>query len=151
MSLPSQPLLKRLLPWLILAGLILAVAVAPLPAHAAAPAHRTIRIEAGNFNYSPGEVRVNQGDTVTIELIATDVVHGIHIDTYGLEVAADPGQTARLTFIASRPGTFRLRCSVTCGALHPFMIGKLYVSRNGLFLRALAAALLIVIKFLRLF
>ena len=77
--------------------------------------------------YSPSILHVNRGDRVTIELVSQDVVHGLSVDGYDLEISADPGQTALLAFTADRPGTFRLRCSVTCGSMHPFMIGKLQV------------------------
>lgn len=99
---------------------------------AAPPGERTIRIEASQFQFDPGTIEVQRGERVTIELVATDVVHGLYLDGYGLEMTADPGQTARLTFVADRPGTFRFRCSVSCGAMHPFMIGKLRVGHNFL-------------------
>jgi heme/copper-type cytochrome/quinol oxidase subunit 2 len=51
-------------------------------------------------------VDVNRGDEVTIELVATDVVHGLYLDGYELEMRAEPGQTVRLTFVADRAGTF---------------------------------------------
>jgi heme/copper-type cytochrome/quinol oxidase subunit 2 len=85
---------------------------------------------------------VNPGDRVTIELQSTDVVHGLYVDGYQVAQTVDPGQTARLTFVADRAGTFRLRCSVTCGPLHPFMIGKLVVGSNALLWRAAGLALL---------
>jgi heme/copper-type cytochrome/quinol oxidase subunit 2 len=44
--------------------------------------------------------------------------------------------------VADQPGSFRFRCSVTCGALHPFMIGKLNVGPNWLLWKAAGAALL---------
>jgi len=110
--------------------------VVPLPISKTAPAERYFRIEASQFAYSPGTLRVNPGDRVTIDLVATDVVHGIYIDSYNIKAGADPGQTTRLTFTADRPGLFRFRCLVPCGQLHPFMIGKLQVGSNGLFLRA---------------
>jgi heme/copper-type cytochrome/quinol oxidase subunit 2 len=75
---------------------------------------------------------------------ATDVVHGLYIDGYNLDVTADPGQPARLTFIADRAGSFRFRCSVTCGSLHPFMTGKLNVGPDWLFWKAIAASLMTV-------
>jgi plastocyanin len=119
--------------------LILAV---PLPAGFATSSERTFHIQASRFQYSPAVLRVNPGDRVTIELEAADVVHGLSIDGYNLEMTADPGQTARLTFLADRPGVFRFRCSVACGNMHPFMIGKLYVGQNGLLLRATALGIL---------
>ncbi len=124
-------------------GLALAVLAltAPLPIPAAQPVERYFHVEASQFAYSPGVLRVNPGDQVTIDLVATDVVHGIYIDNYKLQASADPGQTVRLTFTASQPGLFRFRCLVPCGQLHPFMLGKLQVGPNLLFLRAVLTSL----------
>ncbi len=113
----------------VMAGLV--VAFAPLPVQSITPQARTFRIEARQFAYSPSELKVNPGDRVTIQLVSTDVVHGLYIDGYGISVQADPGQTATVTFVASKPGSFRFRCNVTCGAMHPFMIGKFTVGSNA--------------------
>jgi heme/copper-type cytochrome/quinol oxidase subunit 2 len=131
--------------WLITAGVALVVAWAPLPVGVTQPTNHTIRLEAKSFEYTPSEIHVSQGDRVTLEIVSTDVVHGIYIDGYGLEASADPGQTARLSFVADRAGSFRFRCSVSCGALHPFMIGKLRVGSNTLLWRGIGLALLAVI------
>ena len=118
------------------------IAFAPLPVHAAPPAQRTFRVDASQFAYSPAIIEVNPGDTVTIELVSTDVVHGLYLDGYGVSVTADPGQTARLTFTADKAGSFRFRCNVTCGALHPFMIGKLQMGPNTWLWRAVGLTIL---------
>jgi heme/copper-type cytochrome/quinol oxidase subunit 2 len=123
-----------------MAGLV--VAFAPLPAQPIRPQARTFRVDAGQFAYSPSELAVNPGDTVTIELASTDVVHGLYVDGYDISVEADPGQTATLTFVADRPGSFRFRCNVTCGAMHPFMIGKLTVGANNWLFRSVGLATL---------
>jgi cytochrome c oxidase subunit 2 len=102
-------------------------------------------VEASRFAYSPAVLRANPGDRVTIELASTDVVHGLEIDGYGLSITADPGQPAAMTFLADRSGTFRMRCSVTCGAMHPFMIGKLQIGQNVWLWRGGGLALLAVI------
>jgi heme/copper-type cytochrome/quinol oxidase subunit 2 len=121
-----------------MAGLV--VAFAPLPVRPITPVEKEFHIEASQFAYSPGEISVNPGDKVTIKLVATDVVHGLYVDGYGVSVTADPGQTATLTFVADKPGSFRLRCNVTCGAMHPFMIGKLNVGGNTWLYRSIALA-----------
>jgi len=129
---------RAILLLLVLAGLV--VAFAPLPVQPHTPVARTFRVEASQFAYSPAEISVNPGDTITIELAATDVVHGLYVDGYGVSVKADPGQTATLSFIADKPGSFRMRCNVTCGAMHPFMIGKLHVGVNTWLYRSIALA-----------
>jgi len=128
--------------WGIFSILVLLILILPVPAFSAAPADRQIKINASSFEYDPGVIRVNPGDRVTLELSSTDVTHGIAIDGYNLQVTAEPGQKQSLTFIADRQGTYRLRCSVTCGALHPFMIGKLHVGPNVLLLKSIAIATL---------
>ena len=125
---------------LMLAGLI--VAFAPLPGPGIAPQERTFRIDARQFSYSPSELTVNAGDRVTIQLVSNDVVHGLYVDGYDISVEADPGQTGILTFVANEPGSFRFRCNVTCGAMHPFMIGKLTVGTNLWLYRSIGLAAL---------
>lgn len=125
---------------LVMVGLV--VAFAPLPVQPIAPQERTFRIEAGQFAYSPSELSVNPGDTVTIQLVSTDVVHGLYVDGYDISVEADPGQTTTLSFIADKPGSFRFRCNITCGAMHPFMIGKLTVGSNNWLFRSIGLAAL---------
>jgi heme/copper-type cytochrome/quinol oxidase subunit 2 len=128
--------------WVLMGLIAFAIAFVPTPMTMAAPADRSFRIEASRYQYAPESISVNPGDRVTIELAATDVVHGLYIDGYDLNVTADPGQSTKLFFVADRSGSFRFRCSVTCGALHPFMIGKLNVGSNDGLWRAIGLALL---------
>jgi len=131
---------RFILPLLVMTGLV--VAFAPLPVPSIASQERTFRIDARQFAYSPSELRVNAGDTVTIQLVSNDVVHGLYVDGYDVSGEADPGQSATLTFTADKPGSFRFRCNVTCGAMHPFMIGKLTVGMNNWLFRSIGLALL---------
>lgn len=137
--------------WLPFGLTALVIAFAPIQVRFAPPQERTFRIEASQYAYSPAEISVNPGDRVTIELVSTDVVHGLYVDGYGVSMTADPGQTARLTFTVNQPGTFRLRCNVTCGAMHPFMIGKLQVGTNTLFWRAIGLTFLAAVAGVMLF
>ena len=55
----------------------------------------------------------------------------------------EPGINQTIMFIADQRGKFRYRCSVSCGPLHPFMIGELIVEPNLGFVRAAALALVV--------
>ena len=100
-----------------------------------------VTLKAEQFAFDPPVLRVNQGDRVTLLVQATDVVHGVYLDDYGIDVRAEPGISQQVEFIAHRTGKFRYRCSVACGTLHPFMIGELVVRPNRPFLRAVGLSL----------
>lgn len=131
--------------WVLLAVALVVATIfwIPIPTGKQAPKERNFTVAASAFEYSPAVLNVSPGDRVTIELVSTDVVHGLYLDGYDVAVSADPGQTARLSFVAEKPGSFRFRCSVTCGALHPFMVGTLRVGPNWLLWRATALAVLV--------
>lgn len=139
MTRPARPALWAAVP-MALVGWLLGPPH-PVPAPGAEPV--SIVIEAGAFAFSPARLEVAEGDTVSLTLRSTDYVHGLHLEGYDLELVADPGRPASLTFTADRPGTFRFRCSVPCGSLHPFMTGRLQVGPGSfppaLLLAALAA------------
>ena len=82
---------------------------------------------------------MNQGDSVTISLSASDVVYGFYLDSHGLQQSVQPG-SRQITFTADQPGKYRYRCSVSCGALHPFMIGELVVNADTPLWRAVAVS-----------
>jgi heme/copper-type cytochrome/quinol oxidase subunit 2 len=94
-------------------------------------------LTARQFAFDPPVLHVNQGDRVIITLQAADVVHGFYLDGYGLEARVHPGTAQQIEFTADQAGKFRYRCAVSCGALHPFMIGELVVSPNLTFARAI--------------
>jgi cytochrome c oxidase subunit 2 len=134
--------LFTMLPFALLA---LLVGLAPLPAWAdSAPTVREVILTAGQFSFDPPVLRVNQGDTVRLTLHAADVVHGFYLDEYGLKTRVEPGLAEQVEFTADRPGKFRYRCSVSCGSLHPFMIGELVVNPNWPFGRAVGLTLVAV-------
>jgi len=106
-------------------------------------AERFFEIKAKRFVYTPNIIKVNKGDIVNIRLISEDVTHGFFLDGYSLNTSSHPGQEGSLKFTADKTGRFSFRCSVTCGALHPYMMGHLFVLPNSLFMAGAFTILLL--------
>jgi len=111
------------------------------------PQKRDIYIRAKQYNYDPHRIVVDQGDQVRLRLASMDVVHGFFLEGHDIEAMILPGKlpfylynpidknkkykpVEEVVFTASRFGKFRYRCSVTCGPLHPFMLGEMIVRPN---------------------
>ncbi len=141
----GAPLVVARRQWLAggLSLLLLALALlAPIPWPLPPPQVRQLDLTARSWEFQPGTIRVNKGDTVVIKLESEDVVHGLYLDGYGISTQAEPGQPGELRFVADRDGAFHFRCAVPCGNLHPFMIGKLIVGPNLTWLRAVLACII---------
>jgi heme/copper-type cytochrome/quinol oxidase subunit 2 len=121
----------------------LAAMLAPLPLSAPAAQAHTIDVNARQFAFEPASLRVQRGDTVTIHFESLDAAHGLFIDGYGVDLHAELGKSAETTFVASEAGKFKIRCSVSCGVLHPFMIGELEVDPYWPLGRALTAMVVV--------
>lgn len=107
---------------------------------------RLVEIRANQYSYTPHRLVVNQGDEVHLKLVSEDVVHGLFLEGNGLEAVAYPGKldfqlkqpgskpsylpVEETVFVADHWGKFRYRCSLTCGPLHPFMLGEMIVLPN---------------------
>jgi plastocyanin len=121
---------------LVISGIV-AMVILLLPlATSTAPTVRHIALDATQFAFVPGRVEVNAGDRVIFTVTASDVVHGFYLDGYGIERRITPGIAEEIEVVVDRPGKFRIRCSVSCGAMHPFMIGELIVGPNIPLMRA---------------
>jgi heme/copper-type cytochrome/quinol oxidase subunit 2 len=144
----SAPQTARILaPFVVLA---LAVSIMPVTA-SSSPVTRTLTLDMRQFEFSPPRIEVNPGDRIILTLRADDVTHGFALDGYGLQTRVEPGISQRIEFVANRSGKFRYRCSVTCGPMHPFMIGELVVGPTLWFWRAGALALITAVGLLVMF
>jgi nitrous-oxide reductase len=81
--------------------------------------------------YGLDEVRVKQGDTVTLYLSNVerlrDMTHGFALQEYGVHFAIDPGDTKKFTFVTDKPGVYWFYCTWFCSALHMEMRARLIV------------------------
>jgi len=88
---------------------------------------REVNVRAFQFNFDPNPIIVNQGEKVRLIVTSTDVAHGIAIPKYRINARIFPGRPTNVEFVADKAGTFPFVCSVSCGAGHSSMRGKLIV------------------------
>jgi len=130
---------------LVLASLSVALIAQTQDSDGAAPAH-VIAIVAKTFEFVPNEIHVKMGEKVQIKLRTADRAHGLKLNIYpeGASEDGNPGlifghpqdeakiekdKERVIEFVAARPGTYDLTCSVRCsmGHGHDRMTGKLFV------------------------
>ncbi len=108
--------------------------IAEMPAvasSAVAPAvTKAFSVTAHRFDYTitPSPFVVNQGDTVTLDITASDTTHGFFLEAYDVDVQIGQGAHTTRTFVANTPGTFTFFCTVFCGSGHGGMNGILTVN-----------------------
>lgn len=110
---------------LILGLATLVSSIIGLAAHAApAAAHEPIDIVAANWKFTPATITVHVGETQTIRLTSSEGVHGLQSDTLSIkQTAIQPGKFVTVTFTApSKPGTYKIHCSIPCGSGHNDMV-----------------------------
>lgn len=84
-------------------------------------------LTAKQWSFSPSTITVNKGDTVKLSITSTDVIHGLAINEFNVNVRLPVGETKIVEFVADKTGTFSFYCSVRCGSGHSGMRGQLIV------------------------
>ena len=82
--------------------------------------------------YGMSEIRVKQGDEVTIVVTNLDQVddlcHGFTLSHYDINFGVAPNETVSATFKADKAGVYWYYCPWFCHALHLEMRGRFIVS-----------------------
>jgi cytochrome c oxidase subunit 2 len=92
-----------------------------------APGRYEAYIRAQIWQFTPQEIRVPAGSTVTFYVTSQDVQHGIKIQNTNINMMALPGQVSRLTTTFVEPGRYNFVCHEYCGQLHHTMYGWITV------------------------
>ena len=79
--------------------------------------------------YADTTIIVKKGDTVSLLITSTDIVHGFGLLEYGINAQTPPGETIKIEFVADLAGTFAFFCTVFCGVGHPQHLGSLIVEQ----------------------
>lgn len=80
-----------------------------------------IAIKASRFHYQPDKITLKKGQTVLLEIAATDHAHGFAVPELGLRVDAPQGQAVRVKLMPSKIGSFSFHCDIFCGTGHEDM------------------------------
>lgn len=96
----------------------------------AAAAARTIEVSAGEYKFQPEVIEVAEGERVVLKARVTDgKKHGLAIKEMGVKAdIPKTGAPVSIEFVAGKPGTYTIACSVYCGKGHSRMKGRLVVT-----------------------
>jgi cytochrome c oxidase subunit 2 len=90
---------------------------------------RQIEVTASRFKFEPAVLEVSEGDHVVITVRSGDIEHGFAIKKLKVKATVPKGgESVRLEFVASKPGTYEISCSEYCGKGHSGMKGQLVVT-----------------------
>ena len=82
---------------------------------------KIISLDAQWFEFTPNEIKVAQGEKITLIINNMDVDHGINIPELGIS------ENEKVTFVADKKGEFYFYCNNFCGVDHDKMIGKIII------------------------
>jgi cytochrome c oxidase subunit 2 len=94
----------------------------------AQPSEKVIRIVAKKFEYTPGEITLERGVPVVLELTTQDVAMGFFAPDFKIDVEIVPGKAVQVRLVPDKAGTFDFSCNVFCGDGHEDMAGKIHVT-----------------------
>jgi cytochrome c oxidase subunit 2 len=98
----------------------------PFPARAQGTP-RVVEITAKRFEFTPKEITLKQGETVTLRLTTEDVTHGFFMKTLGIDAVIEPGHPTEITLTPQTTGSFTTICDHFCGEGHGNMHMKIVV------------------------
>lgn len=100
---------------------------AHMAAHAQSSTATRITIDVRNYSFTPGEIRVKNGESVTFALFTTDFVHGFAIPDFNTRVDVIHSKLTELTLTFYEVGRSHLLGDNICGEDHDKMSGFLVV------------------------
>jgi cytochrome c oxidase subunit II len=102
---------------ILLAGLCM-LALPAIGAPRAASAPRTVEITAKKFAFSPAQVTIKKGETVTLKITSLDRTHGFFQRALNLDTDIEPGKTTEITLTPGQAGEYPVICDHYCGWGH---------------------------------
>ncbi|AIE85556.1 cytochrome c oxidase subunit II [Fimbriimonas ginsengisoli] len=95
-------------------------------------------IQHGNGVRENNTLHVPVGKPVKLTMISQDVIHGLYIPAFRVQMHVVPGRYTSLWFTATKAGEYHLFCSMYCGTQHSEMGGKVVAMEAGEYAKWLA-------------
>ena len=89
---------------------------------------RTIEIHAHRFAFTPSEITLKKGETVTLRLISDDVPHSLVVSDLQINQEVSKGHPAEITVTPTSTGDFHGKCGRFCGGGHGSMVFTVHVT-----------------------
>jgi nitrous-oxide reductase len=90
-----------------------------------------VKTASKRSEYALRDFTVRQGDEVTLTVTnieaSPDIIHGVAIPEYDINLAVAPQDTREVTFTADKPGVYWIYCTYFCSALHLEMRSRMIV------------------------
>ena len=88
-----------------------------------------VNVVAERFNFTPSQIKVQQGTLLEITLTSDDTFHGFRIPSMQINqvIPARGRGSVKVIFDAKQKGSFAFECSRPCGAGHTMMRGVIVV------------------------
>ena len=88
-----------------------------------------VNVVAERFNFTPSQIKVQQGTLLEITLTSDDTFHGFRIPSMQINkvIPARGRGSVKVIFDAKQKGSFAFECSRPCGAGHTMMRGVIIV------------------------
>jgi nitrous-oxide reductase len=90
-----------------------------------------VKMVAVRSTFTPTDFEIREGDEVTLAITnieqTTDMLHGLGLLDYNINIVVDPGETKTVTFKAKKKGVYPYYCTNFCSALHQEMQGYMIV------------------------
>lgn len=100
-----------------------AAAATAIASGAAFADNATINVVASNWKFTPNTIELKAGQTYTIHFTSTEGVHGVQSADLGIPMTTiAPGKGVDVTVTPKSAGTYKLPCTIFCGAGHDKMI-----------------------------
>ncbi len=79
---------------------------------------RVVEISARRFGFTPNQIALKKGQSVTLRLTSQDVKHGFFVKGLNLDEDIVPGKPTDVTFTPQTAGKFTSVCDNFCGVGH---------------------------------